>query len=160
MRIRGREGGSSSIASPGTFHPTQSSRRTELTDTGSTGLDSETCTTQPVGDTISRRSSRTAPTSARPLPARCQRAKPPVRRVVRPQPKRCLSRTGRTKAAGRANATRLSLESCATQHGACLSPLWWMSALVVFEGVEALHVPLRLSHRPERSREFIRTLLS
>ena len=76
------------------------------------------------------------------------------------QPKRCLSRTGRTKAAGRANATSAVVESCATQHGACLSPLWWMSALVVFEGVEALHVPLRLSHRPERSREFIRTLLS
>ena len=32
-----------------------------------------------------------------------------------------------------------------------------MSALVVFEAVEASHVPLRLSHRPERSREFVRT---
>src|SRR5512132_686491 len=31
-----------------------------------------------------------------------------------------------------------------------------MSALVVFEAVEASHVPLRLSHRPERSREFVR----
>jgi hypothetical protein len=30
--------------------------------------------------------------------------------------------------------------------------------LVVFEAVEALHVALRLSHRPERSREFVRTL--
>jgi hypothetical protein len=35
-----------------------------------------------------------------------------------------------------------------------------MSALVVFEAVEASHVALRLSHRPERSREFVRTLLS
>jgi hypothetical protein len=33
-----------------------------------------------------------------------------------------------------------------------------MSALVVFEAVEASHVALRLSHRPERSREFVRTL--
>ena len=32
-----------------------------------------------------------------------------------------------------------------------------MSALVVFEAVEASHVPLRLSHRPERSRELVRT---
>jgi hypothetical protein len=32
-----------------------------------------------------------------------------------------------------------------------------MSALVVFEAVEASHVALRLSHRPERSREFVRT---
>ena len=39
----------------------------------------------------------------------------------------------------------------ATQHGAQLSQLWWMSALVVFEAVEASHVPLRLSHRPERA---------
>jgi hypothetical protein len=35
-----------------------------------------------------------------------------------------------------------------------------MSALVVFEAVEASQVALRLSHRPERSREFIRALLS
>jgi hypothetical protein len=35
-----------------------------------------------------------------------------------------------------------------------------MSALVVFEAVEASQVALRLSHRPERSREFIRTFLS
>jgi hypothetical protein len=35
-----------------------------------------------------------------------------------------------------------------------------MSALVVSEAVEASHLALRLSHRPERSREFIRTLLS
>jgi hypothetical protein len=33
-----------------------------------------------------------------------------------------------------------------------------MSALVVFEAVEASHIALRLSHRPERSREFVRTL--
>jgi hypothetical protein len=33
-----------------------------------------------------------------------------------------------------------------------------MSALVVFEAVEASHVALRLSHRPERSRGFVRTL--
>jgi hypothetical protein len=33
-----------------------------------------------------------------------------------------------------------------------------MSALVVFEAVEASQVALRLSHRPERSREFVRTL--
>jgi hypothetical protein len=33
-----------------------------------------------------------------------------------------------------------------------------MSALVVSEAVEASHVALRLSHRPERSREFVRTL--
>jgi hypothetical protein len=33
-----------------------------------------------------------------------------------------------------------------------------MSALVVFEAVEASHVSLRLSHRPERSREFVLTL--
>jgi hypothetical protein len=33
-----------------------------------------------------------------------------------------------------------------------------MSALVVFEAVEASHVALRLSHRPKRSREFVRTL--
>jgi hypothetical protein len=32
-----------------------------------------------------------------------------------------------------------------------------MGALVVFEAVEASHVPLRLLHRPERSREFVRT---
>ena len=47
-----------------------------------------------------------------------------------------------------------------TQHGAWVLRLWWMSALVVFEAVEASHVALRLSHRPERSREFVRTLLS
>jgi hypothetical protein len=33
-----------------------------------------------------------------------------------------------------------------------------MGALVVFEAVEASQVALRLSHRPERSREFVRTL--
>ena len=27
-----------------------------------------------------------------------------------------------------------------TQHGACTSQLWWMSALVVFEAVEASHL--------------------
>jgi hypothetical protein len=43
-----------------------------------------------------------------------------------------------------------------TQHRASVSQLWWTSALVVFEAVEASHVPPRLSDRPERSREFIR----
>src|SRR5687767_7815100 len=45
-----------------------------------------------------------------------------------------------------------------TQHSGCVSQLLWMSALVVFEAVEASHVALRLSHRPERSRGFVRTL--
>lgn len=47
-----------------------------------------------------------------------------------------------------------------TQHSASISRLWWWSAWVVFEAVEASHPPLRLWHRPERSREFVRTLLS
>ena len=35
-----------------------------------------------------------------------------------------------------------------------------MSALVVFDAVEALRFLFDCLHRPERSREFVRTLLS
>ena len=70
-----------------------------------------------------------------------------------------LARPGGTPvASGEHSTSRVQRDQAAD--GAGRSQLWLMSALVVFEAVEASHVPLRLSHRPERSREFVRTLLS
>ena len=99
----------SSIASPGTFHPTQSSRRTELT---RHGLDWSGF--RDLYYPASRRHDleaivaygayqRTSPPPAASEPSRLCEGWCDLSRSV-------VSRTGRTKAAGRANATRLSLE--------------------------------------------------